>query len=155
MKILLLVDCDLIEEKSASQMMYDLALELSLCRNQVILLMVSTELQYKMKVNKVNSFLTILQVKCESDKNGSRWKRALNEIKLSRRIWRNAKSFFKKNRCDFIIYYSPTIFLGKIVLRLRRLWKAKTYLVLRDIFPRWIVDLGLLSSKSIIYKYFQ
>ena len=34
------------------------------------------------------------------------------------------------------------------------MWKAKAYLVLRDIFPRWVTDLGLLSSKGIIYKYF-
>ena len=46
-------------------------------------------------------------------------------------------------------------FLGRLVSRLKNLWGASSYLVLRDFFPQWVIDNGLLSTTSPITCYFK
>lgn len=45
---------------------------------------------------------------------------------------------------DAVVWYSPTIFLGPIVHLLKRLNRCPSYLIIRDIFPEWALDVGVL-----------
>lgn len=45
-----------------------------------------------------------------------------------------------------IVWYSPSIFFGPIVWYMKFLSKAKGYLILRDMFPEWAVDLALMKK---------
>lgn len=47
---------------------------------------------------------------------------------------------------DGIIWYSPTIFWGPLISRLKERYACPAYLVLRDMFPDWAVDLGLMKK---------
>jgi len=66
----------------------------------------------------------------------------------------------KRNQCflnqkiNGIAWYSPTIFWGPLVKELKTLFNCKAYLILRDIFPDWALDLGLLK-KNLIYTFFK
>ena len=53
----------------------------------------------------------------------------------------------KRNDWDGIIWYSPTIFWGPVVRHLKRANQCKSYLILRDIFPEWAVDTGLMKKR--------
>jgi glycosyltransferase involved in cell wall biosynthesis len=57
------------------------------------------------------------------------------------------RSPFASANWDLLVWYSPPIFFGPLIAKLRRKSKgknkARTYLILRDIFPEWAVDLGL------------
>lgn len=88
-------------------------------------------------------------------KNVSKFRRAINESLLPWRAWRSDSNFLKSTHHDFIIYYSPCIFWGPLVRRLKKIWDAPAYLVLRDFFPQWAIDIGMLSEKSILTKYFR
>lgn len=57
-------------------------------------------------------------------------------------------------RWDGIIWYSPTIFLGPVVADLKKRSSCPAYLIIRDIFPEWAVDMGLLS-RGLPYWYFR
>ena len=48
-----------------------------------------------------------------------------------------------------VVWYSPTIFMGPLVKFLVRRLKCPSYLILRDIFPTWAIDLGLLHKWSL------
>lgn len=50
----------------------------------------------------------------------------------------------RNDQFDGIIWYSPSIFHGPFVFVLRKLNRCPSYLIIRDIFPEWAVDLGLL-----------
>jgi O26-antigen biosynthesis N-acetyl-L-fucosamine transferase len=52
------------------------------------------------------------------------------------------------------VFYSPTIFWGALVKRLKSLWGCPAYLILRDIFPAWAVDAGVLQ-KGLVYRFFR
>ena len=88
-------------------------------------------------------------------KNVSKIKRAINETLLSYNAWKDCKNVLRDNPCDLIIYYSPSIFWGPLVYKLKKIWNAKTYLILRDFFPQWAIDNKLLSEKSFITCYFK
>lgn len=48
-------------------------------------------------------------------------------------------------RWDGVIWYSPSIFHGPLVSALKSRSKCKAYLILRDVFPEWAVDIGLMG----------
>jgi glycosyltransferase involved in cell wall biosynthesis len=51
-----------------------------------------------------------------------------------------------------IICYSPSIFFGPLIFFLKKIAKCRVYLIVRDIFPEWTLDLGLLND-GFTYKF--
>lgn len=64
------------------------------------------------------------------------------------------KSPFRSVRWDAVVWYSPSIFFGPLIVKLKRSSKCCSYLILRDIFPEWAVDLGLLR-RGLVYHFFK
>jgi glycosyltransferase involved in cell wall biosynthesis len=81
--------------------------------------------------------------------------RATNEALLPWRAWASDKDFFRSTPHDFIVYYSPCIFWAPLIRRLKGIWQVKAFLVQRDFFPQWAVDIGMLKEGSIITRYFR
>lgn len=153
MKILLIVDCYLPATKSAALMMHELGLEFKRLGHDVIIVAPDDSLTVPKCTSKRND-LTVLRVRTGKIKSACKFNRAVNEILLSSTIWKAGKSFFQANRCDLVVFYSPSIFLASLVKKLKKLWKCKTYMILRDIFPQWALDTGILK-KGLIYNYFR
>ena len=68
------------------------------------------------------------------------------------------KKFFPDVQFDLIIYSTPPITLVDCIEYVKKRDDAKTYLLLKDIFPQNAVDLGMFTQtglKSAIYKYFR
>ncbi|PMO27689.1 glycosyltransferase family 4 protein [Vibrio breoganii] len=82
-------------------------------------------------------------------------KRAINETLLSHRAWRAIKGHVTKDSFDGVVYYSPSIFFGSLVAKLKKRCQCQSYLVLRDFFPQWAVDSGLMREGSAIERYFR
>lgn len=57
-------------------------------------------------------------------------------------------------RWDGVVWYSPSIFLGPIVNALKRESGCRGYLIIRDIFPEWAADMGLMG-KGLPYRFFK
>jgi glycosyltransferase involved in cell wall biosynthesis len=88
-------------------------------------------------------------------KNVSKAIRAINESMLPWRAWYANQAFFRAKPHELIIYYSPTIFWAPLVRRLKALWASKSFLILRDFFPQWAIDIGMLRDGSIVTRYFR
>jgi glycosyltransferase involved in cell wall biosynthesis len=58
------------------------------------------------------------------------------------RRWR--KSPAAQQRLDAVAWYSPNIFFGPLVAALKRDYRIPAYLILRDIFPEWAADVGVM-----------
>lgn len=63
--------------------------------------------------------------------------------------------FLRKIKYDLILYSTPPITFEKSIKYIQRKSKAKSYLLLKDIFPQNAVDIGLMRKNSFIYKYFR
>lgn len=82
------------------------------------------------------------------------FRRAINEILLSFYMLRAIRKT-DLNLKDFegIIWYSPSIFFGPLVWYIKRVANIKSYLILRDIFPEWAIDIGILKKGPIYYLF--
>lgn len=83
-------------------------------------------------------------------------KRAINESLLSFRAWLAIRKEVKAKPFDLCINYSPTIFFGPLIRMLKGVnSQCKSYLVLRDLFPQWIIDEGIIGADSLPARYFK
>lgn len=150
MRVLLLVDCYLPSRKSSAKLIHDLAAEIVRRGHQAVVAAPDEALEGEA----VEDGVTVLRVKAGRIKGASLWRRGWNEMRLPDVLWKAGRAFFEKTRCDLIVFYSPTIFFGPLVRRLKKLWGCRAYLILRDIFPQWAVDAGALR-KGLPYLYFK
>lgn len=68
------------------------------------------------------------------------------------------KKYFSNVKFDLILYSTPPITFCNAIEFVKKRDNAKTYLLLKDIFPQNAVDMGMLSKngvKGILYKYFR
>ena len=69
------------------------------------------------------------------------------------------KHYFSGIRFDLILYSTPPITFHKVIKYLKKQNpEAKTYLLLKDIFPQNAVDLGMMKKKGlkgVLYRYFR
>ncbi|UDM62770.1 glycosyltransferase family 4 protein [Pseudoalteromonas piscicida] len=82
-------------------------------------------------------------------------KRAINESLLSLCAWIAIKREVKEAPFDVCVNYSPTIFFGLLASKMRKMYGTYVYLVLRDMFPQWIIDQEIIKRDSLIAKYFR
>lgn len=61
---------------------------------------------------------------------------------------------YKNLSFDLIITPTPPITFGKVVSKLKKKYKSKIYLILRDIFPQNARDLGIMNN-DIVFSYFR
>ena len=68
------------------------------------------------------------------------------------------KKYFSNVKFDLILYSTPPVTLSKVVQFVKERDNAKTYLLLKDIFPQNAVDLGMMKTnglKGFLYRYFR
>ncbi len=98
--------------------------------------------------------ICVLRIKALQHKDIGRVRRAIAEILMPFLMIKNfRKSKLKNASWDAIIWYSPTIFLGPFVYYLKKKNACPSYLILRDIFPAWALDLGLIRKGFAYYLF--
>lgn len=84
--------------------------------------------------------------------------KGISTILLETQFINAIKKYFYDVKFDLILYSTPPITLVKPIKFIKKRDKAKSYLLLKDIFPQNAVDIGILSKsgiRGIIYKYFR
>jgi glycosyltransferase involved in cell wall biosynthesis len=98
--------------------------------------------------------IKVLRLKAPRTKDIGYVRRTFGELVMPFAMLRNLlKSPFRSARWDGLIWYSPSIFLGPIAKALKRTSHCKSYLIIRDIFPEWAVDMDLMG-KGLPYHFF-
>ena len=155
MKICLIVDDYMPNSiKIAAKMMHELAIELNKQGHEITVLTPCNTISKSIDIINLDN-INVYRFKVGAIKNVAKVKRAINETLLSYNAWKSCKNLLINDKHDLIIYYSPTIFFGPLIAKLKKLWNVPSYLILRDIFPQWTIDNGILKENSIITKYFE
>lgn len=100
----------------------------------------------------------ILKVKTLNLQKTSLFEKGLAFITITGRFKRAINKFFKGVKFDLVLYPTPPITLCGVVEYIKKRDNAKTYLMLKDIFPQNSLDLGILKKsgiKGFIYRYFK
>lgn len=96
----------------------------------------------------------VLRLKAPRTKDIGYVRRTLAELAMPFAMLRNfRKSPLAKQHWDGVVWYAPSIFHGPFVSALKKLSRCKSYLIIRDIFPEWAVDMGLMR-RGLSYRFF-
>lgn len=96
----------------------------------------------------------ILQVKTLNVQKTNFLEKGIATVSINFLFKRAVKNYLKGHKFDLILYATPPITISKLVKWLKHKYAAKTYLLLKDIFPQNAVDLGMIWAKSQLHKYF-
>jgi glycosyltransferase involved in cell wall biosynthesis len=97
----------------------------------------------------------VLRLRAPKTKDINYVRRTINEFLMPFAMLYNLrKSPLAKQRWDGVVWYAPSIFFGPIASSLKKMSKCKAYLIIRDIFPEWALDMGLMS-RGLAYRFFK
>ena len=84
--------------------------------------------------------------------------KGISTVMIESQFLRAIKEHFSDVRFDLVLYPTPPITFVKVVEYIKKRDGAKTYLLLKDIFPQNAVDIGIMTKrglKGLLYKYFR
>ena len=84
--------------------------------------------------------------------------KAITMMTISQKYIHGIKKYFSAIRFDLVLYPTPPISFLDAVEYVKKRDHAKTYLLLKDIFPQNAVDIGIMSKtgvKGFLYKHFR
>ena len=140
---------------SGAVMLKDLADEY-VAQGDGVTVIIPSDFQDEPVVEKNNGNLKIFYVKAFKTKDIGYLRRTLAEFFNPFFMWARLIRFkpFLMDTVELVVWYSPSIFWGPLVKRIKKRWGCRSYLILRDIFPDWAVDLGLLSKANPVLYFF-
>ncbi|NBM57119.1 glycosyltransferase [Proteus sp. G2667] len=137
-----------------AKMFHELALELQSLGHHITIITPDKDQLSRLCIDNLDG-ITVWRFKNGPIKDIKKIPRAINETLLSYNAWKAIKRLVNKDSFDGVIYYSPSIFWGRLVNNIKRKCHCPTYLILRDLFPQWIIDAGILKKGSFIEQYFR
>lgn len=146
MRLVLITDAFPPMRSSGAVQVRDLALEFARQGHEVSVVAPSPDIDAELKTE---SFYTVqvIRVKVPQNKNISYVQRAVSEalmpVYVVGALFRNR---CLNNRWERVVCYAPSVFLGPITMALKRANRCSSYLIIRDIFPQWALDMGLMSK---------
>ena len=154
MRIALIADAYAPLRSSVAVQLRDLAQEFVLQGHEPIVMVSSAGLGKPWTIE-VSAGVQVLRIATLQTKDIGYVRRTFNEMLLPFLMLRGIrKSPFRYVQWDAVVWYSPSIFLGPLVGALKRSSNCRSYLILRDIFPEWAVDMGLLR-RGVVYWAFK
>jgi glycosyltransferase involved in cell wall biosynthesis len=145
MRLVLIADVYPPLRSSGAVQLRDLSQEFARQGHMITVLVASPELDRQWQIEQVDG-VCIVRLKAPKTKDMGYLRRTLGEFLMPFSMLRNFKKTpLSESRFDGVIWYSPTIFLGPIVKSLKRKNRCPAYLIVRDIFPQWAADMGLIS----------
>ena len=100
----------------------------------------------------------ILRVKIGNNKKAGIIEKGLTTVFLPRYYIKAIKRYYADVKFDLVMYPTPPITHYDTVKFIKKRDGAKSYLLLKDIFPQNAVDIGMMrksGAKGVLYKYFR
>ena len=98
----------------------------------------------------------VLRVRAPRTKDVPYWRRTLAEFALPWILLRGLRrSTLADEVWEGVVWYSPTIFLGPVAKAVKRRHGCSGYLIVRDLFPDWAVDAGVMRKSGVPYRLFK
>lgn len=99
--------------------------------------------------------IEILRVKIGNIQKTNVIEKGISTLLIEPQFKNAIKKYFADVKFDLVIYSTPPITFANVIKFVKKRDGAKSYLLLKDIFPQNAVDLGMFSKSSPIYKMFR
>lgn len=143
------------EGEEASNLYIDLMKDLKSKGNSVYVITACER-----KNNKETSFTTqqgvnVLRVKTGNIQKTNLIEKGISTLLIEKQFIRAIKKFIPNIKFDLVIYSTPPITFSKVIKMIKDRDGAKSYLLLKDIFPQNAVDMGMMKEGSLLHKLFR
>lgn len=98
---------------------------------------------------------SVLRIKVGNLQKTNIIEKGISTVLLESQFLSAVKKYCNDIRFDLVMYSTPPITFSRVIDFVKKRDNAKSYLLLKDIFPQNAVDLGMFSKGSIFYKYFR
>ena len=101
---------------------------------------------------------TILKLRIGNIQKTNIIEKGISTVMIEPAFKKAIKKFFSNVKFDLILYSTPPITLVSAIEYVKKRDDARTYLLLKDIFPQNAVDIGMITTvgiKGILYKHFR
>lgn len=102
--------------------------------------------------------VTILKLRIGNTQKTNIIEKGISTLRIEPQFIVGIKMYFSDVKFDLVIYSTPPITFCNAIEYVKRRDNAKTYLLLKDIFPQNAVDMEMLNKtglKGFLYKYFR
>ena len=99
--------------------------------------------------------VSILQVKTFNIQKTNIIEKGIGTLAIEYQYLSAIKEYVTDKKFDLVLYSTPPITFTNIIRFIKERDGAKTYLLLKDIFPQNAVDMKLMSNTSFLFKYFR
>lgn len=97
----------------------------------------------------------ILKIKTLNLFNTNVIEKGIGQLLMEKQFLYAIEKYWSNIKFDLIIYSTPPITFNKVIGFIKKRDGAKSYLMLKDIFPQNAVDLGMIKKDSFIHKIFR
>lgn len=101
---------------------------------------------------------TILRLQIGNTQKTNVIEKGISTVMIEPTFKKAIREYFSNVKFDLVLYSTPPITLVSAVEYVKKRDGAKTYLLLKDIFPQNAVDIGIMSKsglKGLLYKHFR
>jgi len=124
--------------------------------NHKVYIVSPTERKNNEKTRIINEIsCNILKVRIGNIQKTNIIEKGISTILIENQFTNAIKKYFSNVKFDLILYSTPPITLEKVVNFIKKRDGAKSYLLLKDIFPQNAVDIKMLSKRGLLYRYFR
>jgi glycosyltransferase involved in cell wall biosynthesis len=153
MRIALIADTFPPLRSSGAVQLRDLAREFARQGHALTVLLPTPEQQAPWVLEQMDG-VQVLRLKAPRTKDIGYVRRTLGELAMPFAMLRQfRKSPLATEQWDGVVWYAPSIFHGPLASALKKSSGCKGYLIIRDIFPEWAVDMGLMG-RGLPYRFF-
>jgi len=99
--------------------------------------------------------VSILQVKTLNVTKTNLIEKGVGTVLLEYQFLSAIKKYLSTKKFDLVLYSTPPITFSRVIQFIKKRDNAKSYLLLKDIFPQNAVDLGMMKRDCILHRFFQ
>ena len=153
MRIALIADTFPPLRTSGAVQLRDLSREFARQGHALTVMLPAAELSQPWVLESVDG-VEVLRLRAPRTKDIGYVRRTLGELFMPFAMRRHLKrSPLAAQQWDGVVWYAPSIFHGPLASSLKKASGCKGYLIIRDIFPEWAVDMGLMG-RGLPYRFF-
>lgn len=121
-----------------------------------VFIVCSFERKLRKQTNYINyGSVHILGVKTLNITKTNIFEKGISTLLIEYQFKNAINKYFYNYNFDLILYSTPPITFSNLINYLKIKYQAKSYLLLKDIFPQNAVDLGLIRKNGLIHKFFK
>lgn len=153
MRIALIADTFPPLRTSGAVQLRDLSREFVRQGHSLTVMLPSAELAQQWRIEDMDG-AQVLRLRAPRTKDIDYVRRTIGEFLMPFSMLRNLRrSPLANEKWDGVVWYAPSIFHGPLASALKKASGCRSYLIIRDIFPEWAVDMGLMG-RGLPYRFF-